>query len=157
MIVSIDVEDQAWQALPDLEALAGDCISAALDGAGVPGQRLEVAVLFTDDASVAEINSEWRGKAKPTNVLSFPTPADMPVPEGEPRPLGDIVLAFGVIGREAEEQGKTLHAHTAHLIVHGTLHLLGYDHETDGEAEEMEALETSILKGLGIPDPYERH
>ena len=85
----------------------------------------------------------------------FPHPPDMPVPEGEPRPLGDIVLAHGVIAREAAEQGKTLRDHTAHLIVHGMLHLLGFDHETDDEAEEMEALETSILKGLGISDPYE--
>ena len=113
-------------------------------------------MLFTDDAAISEINAEWRGKAKPTNVLSFPTPEDMPVPEGEPRALGDIVLAHGVISREAAEQGKTLHDHTAHLIVHGTLHLLGFDHESDADAEEMEALETRILKGLGISDPYER-
>ena len=104
---------------------------------------------------MAAINAEWRGKDKPTNVLSFPAPRDIPIPAGESRPLGDIVLAYGVIAREAEEQGKTLRAHVAHLMVHGTLHLLGYDHETDVEAEEMEALETSILKGLGITDPYE--
>jgi probable rRNA maturation factor len=79
----------------------------------------------------------------------------MPIPEGEPRPLGDIVLSHGVIAREAAEQGKTLHDHTAHLIVHGVLHLLGFDHETDEEAGEMERLETDILKGLGISDPYE--
>ena len=79
----------------------------------------------------------------------------MPVPEGESRPLGDIALAYGVIAREAAEQGKTLRDHTVHLIVHGTLHLIGYDHETDEEAEEMEQLETGILKGLGVSDPYE--
>lgn len=157
MNVSIDVEDQAWQALTGLERLTLECVSAALEGAQVRDQHLEIAVLFTDDGSVATLNAEWRGKDKPTNVLSFPTPEDMPVPAGEPRPLGDIVLANGVVTREAEEQGKTLHDHTAHLIVHGTLHLLGYDHETDGEAEEMETLETRILKGLGIPDPYERN
>ena len=97
----------------------------------------------------------WRGQGKPTNVLSFPTPADLPVPQGEARPLGDIVLARGVIAREAIEQGKTLRDHTVHLIVHGTLHLLGFDHEADDDALEMEALEMSILKGLGISDPYE--
>jgi probable rRNA maturation factor len=81
----------------------------------------------------------------------------MPLPEDEIRPLGDIVLAFGVSAREAEDQGKTLQDHAAHLIVHGTLHLLGYDHETDAEADAMERLETGILNGLGIRDPYERH
>ena len=118
-------------------------------------RRSEIALLFTSDDAIAEINAEWRGKDKPTNVLSFPAPADMPVPEGEPRPLGDIVLAHGVIAREAAEQGKTLRDHTTHLIVHGVLHLLGFDHEDDAEADEMEALEASILKGLGISNPYE--
>lgn len=157
MTVSIEVEDDAWAAEPGLEELARSAVQAAFVGAALKDPACEVAVLFTDDAAIAEINAEWRGKDKPTNVLSFPTPDDMPVPEGEPRLLGDIVLAHGVIAREAEEQGKTLRDHTAHLIVHGTLHLLGYDHEADDEAEEMEALETRILKGLGISDPYERH
>ena len=156
MTVSIEVEDESWLALAGLEALARTAVAAALAGAEEEG-ACEVALLFTDDASIAEINAEWRGKDKPTNVLSFPTPDDMPVPEGEAYPLGDIVLAHGVITREAEEQGKTLQDHTTHLIVHGVLHLLGYDHESDGEAEEMERLEADILKGLGISDPYERH
>ena len=156
MTVSIEVEDQAWPALSGLDALAHAAIEAALAGAEIAGTDCEVAVLFTDDDSITTINAEWRGKGKPTNVLSFPTPVDLPVPDGEPRPLGDIVLAHGVIAREALEQSKTLHDHTTHLIVHGTLHLLGYDHETDNEAEEMEALERRILKGLGISDPYER-
>ena len=157
MTVSIDVEDEAWSAEPGLETLARAAVAAALEGAAWEEDDCDVAVLFTDDASIAEINAEWRGKDKPTNVLSFPTPDDMPVPEGEARPLGDIVLAHGVITREAVEQGKTLREHTTHLIVHGTLHLLGYDHDSDDEAEQMEALETRILKGLGISDPYERY
>ena len=154
MNVSIEVEDESWLALAGLDALAQKAVDAALAGASVkePG---EVALLFTDDSAIAEINAEWRGKDKPTNVLSFPAP-DMPVPEGEARHLGDIVLAHGVIAREAAEQVKTLHDHTAHLIVHGVLHLLGYDHETDAEAEEMERLEAAILNRLGIADPYER-
>lgn len=156
MTVSIEVEDEAWASLARLEELAQSAVESALAGAGQDAAECAVAVLFTDDEAISEINAEWRGKAKPTNVLSFPTPDDMPVPEGEPRALGDIVLAHGVISREAAEQGKTLHDHTAHLIVHGTLHLLGFDHESDIEAEEMEALETRILKGLGISDPYER-
>ena len=155
MTVSIEVEDESWLALAGLDLLARKAVDAALAGAGVtePG---EIALLFTDDNSIAEINAEWRGKDKPTNVLSFPSP-DMPLPEGEVRHLGDIVLAHGVIVGEAGEQGKTLRDHTAHLIVHGVLHLLGYDHETDAEAEEMERLEAAILNGIGIADPYERH
>jgi probable rRNA maturation factor len=157
MTVSIEVEDEAWAAEPGLDELTRNAVRAALQGAEVENRHCAVAVLFTDDAAIAEINAEWRGKDSPTNVLSFPTSANALVPDGEPRPLGDIVLAHGVIAREAAEQGKTLRDHTAHLMVHGTLHLLGYDHESDDEAEEMEALETRILKGLGISDPYERH
>lgn len=153
MTVSIEVEHEAWLALAGLDALARRAVAAALAGAGDKSGG-EVALLFTDDAAIADINLEWRGKNKPTNVLSFPAP-DMPVPDGEFHPLGDIVLAHGVIAREAAEQGKTLHDHTAHLIVHGVLHLLGFDHEDGEEAEAMERLEADILKGLGISDPYE--
>jgi len=155
MTVSVEVEDQAWQVLPGIDELARSAVTAALADAGHADPEYDIAVLFTSDDEIAAINAEWRGKNKPTNVLSFQTPEDMPVPAGEPRSLGDIVLAHGVIAGEAVEQGKTLRDHTTHLIVHGTLHLLGYDHEADGEAEEMEALETRILKGLGISNPYE--
>lgn len=155
MTVFFECEVASWAELPGLEKLTRTAVEAALAGASPPATSGDVAVLFTDDRAIAEINAEWRGKDKPTNVLSFPTPEDMPLPEGEARQLGDIVLAFGVIAREAAEQGKTLHDHTVHLIVHGTLHLLGYDHENDSEAAEMEALERHILKGLGISDPYE--
>lgn len=156
MTVSIDVEDESWRELPGLEELAHKAVEAALAGAGKPCRDGEVALLFTSDPAIAALNAEWRGKEGPTNVLSFPAAPDMPVPAGELRPLGDIVLAHGVIAREAREQGKTLHTHTSHLIVHGVLHLLGYDHEKEEEALDMERLETGILKGLGIPDPYER-
>lgn len=156
MSVSIDVEDEAWAALPGLEELAHKAVDAAVKGADPTLTNWHVDVLFASDEAISAINSEWRGKEKPTNVLSFPVPEDMPFPADEPRPLGDLVMAYGVVSREAEVQGKSLRDHTTHLMVHGTLHLLGYDHETDGEAEEMEALETCILKGLGISDPYER-
>lgn len=155
MTVSVEVEDQAWQVLPGLDELLRSAVAAALAADGHADVDCEIAVLFTDDDAIAAINAEWRGMDKPTNVLSFPTPDDMPVPAGEARLLGDIVLAHGVIAREAVEQGKTLRDHVTHLIVHGTLHLLGYDHESDREAEEMEALETRILKGLGVSNPYE--
>lgn len=155
MTISIEIEDEAWQALPGLDHIARMAVTSALASAGADGRESEVALLFTNDESIAAINADWRGKNTPTNVLSFPAAPDMPMPDGEPRPLGDIVLSHGVIAQEATEQGKTLHDHTAHLIVHGVLHLLGFDHETDAEAIEMERLETSILKRLGISNPYE--
>ena len=154
MSITIEVEDDAWLRLPGLEAMTQTAVGAALEAAGLV--EADVYVLFTDDRSIADMNAEWRGQGKATNVLSFPAPEDMPLPAGEPRPLGDIVLAFGVVSREAEEQCKTLHDHAAHLIVHGALHLLGHDHEDEGQAAAMEQLEIDILKGLGISNPYER-
>ncbi|WP_243404062.1 rRNA maturation RNase YbeY [Zavarzinia aquatilis] len=151
-------------ALPDLRKLlppaaraafaAGAARCAALSGATGPA---EIAITLSDDAEVRDLNRDWRGKDKPTNVLSFPglegAMAALLPPEA-PRPLGDIILAFETCRVEAEEQGKPLADHARHLVVHGVLHLLGYDHEEDAEAEEMEALETMVLAGLGIPDPY---
>jgi probable rRNA maturation factor len=118
-----------------------------------PNAPVEVSLLFTDDAAMAEINGEWRGKPAPTNVLSFPafpvTPGAMPGPM-----LGDIVLARETIEREAAEIGKPVEAHVAHLLVHGFLHLFGYDHVETADAEKMEGLETRILAELGLSDPY---
>ena len=114
------------------------------------GKGLEgLVVLLTDDAAVRDLNARFRGKDAPTNVLSFPAPAN---PEGH---LGDVALAFGVCTREAAEQGKALGRHLQHLVVHGVLHLLGYDHMSDDEAEAMEGLERIVLAGLGAPDPYQ--
>jgi probable rRNA maturation factor len=150
-MIEVEIEETAWtSALPDASAVAQRAGQAALDeiepanGAEEPG----VAVLLTSDEAMAELNQRFRGKAGPTNVLSFPASAN---PENH---LGDVALAHGVCAREAAEQGKTLDQHLAHLVAHGVLHLLGYDHETDHEAEAMEALERSILESLGVPDPY---
>ncbi len=107
-----------------------------------------VTVLLTGDDEVAELNEQFRHKAGPTNVLSFPAP---PNPENH---LGDIALAHGVCACEAAAQGKSLADHLRHLTVHGVLHLAGYDHQTDDEAEAMEALERRVLAGLGVADPY---
>lgn len=107
----------------------------------------QVAVVLMDDATIAEINHQFRSKNKPTNVLSFPS--------DEAGELGDILLAYETIAREAAEQGKSLKAHITHLLVHGTLHLLGYDHETDEDANIMESLEIAICSQLGIDNPYE--
>jgi probable rRNA maturation factor len=157
MTVSIAADDSGWDAVPNLVVMARHAANAALEAAYRGPRPASLAILFTGDAAMAELNRQWRGKAKPTNVLSFPAPAGLPVAQGEPRPLGDIVLAFGTVAREAEEQDKPLPHHATHLIVHGVLHLLGHDHETEGQAEDMEALERLILNDLGIEDPYERH
>jgi probable rRNA maturation factor len=150
-MIEVEIEDDAWtSALASAAEVAERAGAAVLDeiapaeGGDEPG----VAVLLTSDEAVAELNQRFRGKAGPTNVLSFPASAN---PENH---LGDVALAHGVCAREAAEQGKSLEQHLAHLVVHGVLHLLGYDHETDGEAEAMEALERSILESLGVPDPY---
>jgi len=112
------------------------------------GRSWNVTILLTDDAAVRELNVNFRGKDAATNVLSFPAPTN---PENH---LGDVALAFGVCAREAAEQGKPLAHHLQHLTVHGVLHLLGYDHMRDDEAEAMEGLERAVLAGLGVPDPY---
>lgn len=148
-MIDIEVEDSAWtDALPDAERLAFNAADAAAwyfpDRREVPG----ITILLTDDESVRELNARFREKDAPTNVLSFPAP---PNPEDH---LGDVALAYGVCAREAAEQGKPLAHHLQHLTVHGVLHLLGYDHIGDDEAEAMEGLERAVLAGLGIPDPY---
>lgn len=143
-MIDIEVEDPAWTAaLADAEALVRTAAEAALK-ARADG----VTLLLTDDESVRELNAQFRGKDAATNVLSFPAP---PNPENH---LGDVALAYGVCAREAREQGKPLAHHLQHLTVHGVLHLLGYDHIGDDEAEAMEGLERAVLAGLGIPDPY---
>lgn len=121
---------------------------------------IEIAVRLTDDAEVHQLNSQYRGKDKPTNVLSFPMiepdlieALTQNSDDGEVI-LGDIVLAHGVCAAEAEEKGFTVEQHATHLIVHGVLHLLGYDHQGDSEAEAMESMERAALETLGIPDPY---
>lgn len=156
MSLAIDVEEAGWNAIPGLEALARRAAAATFAAAGVAADDYQTALLFAGDEDVRALNRQWRGKDCATNVLSFPAPRGLAVPEGEAPPLGDIVLALGVVSREAAEQGKPLPDHAAHLMIHGLLHLLGHDHETEAEAAAMERLETEILKGMGIPAPYER-
>ena len=150
--IELAVETEGWAALGDAEALAREAVEAALAVAGHAGEDLSLSLLLADDGAVRRLNRTFRGKDKPTNVLSFPASA----PPGIPGPcsLGDIALAFETVAREAESEGKTLADHARHLIVHGTLHLLGYDHETDAEAERMETLEVKALARLGVADPY---
>ncbi|MDX7992899.1 rRNA maturation RNase YbeY [Xenorhabdus littoralis] len=111
----------------------------------------EVTIRLVDEAEIHDLNLTYRGKDKPTNVLSFPFEAP---PEVELSLLGDLIICRQVVEKEAEEQQKTAEEHWAHMVVHGSLHLLGYDHIEDDEAEEMESLETEILEKMGYPDPY---
>jgi len=146
-VIDIEIEDPAWAAaLPDAEALALAAAEAALLQEGADGEG--VVLLLTDDAAVQDLNARFRGKDAATNVLSFPAPPNLE------RHLGDVALAFGVCAREADEQNKPLAHHLQHLVAHGVLHLLGYDHMSDDEAEAMEGLERVVLAGLGVPDPY---
>lgn len=151
--IDIAVDSERWSALGGIEPLARRAAEAALAiDPRAPAEDVELSLLLAGDAAVEELNRAWRGKEGPTNVLSFPANPAPGVPG--PRPLGDIALAFETVAREAEADGKTLADHAAHLIVHGVLHLLGYDHETDAEAEIMEALEIRALARLGIANPY---
>jgi probable rRNA maturation factor len=160
-LVELDVSlrDAAWTDLcPGAETLAETAARAALTDAVPAGETpLVVGIILADDAEQRQLNRTYRGIDRPTNVLSFAL-ADGAPPEsrlaGAPLLLGDVVLAFETVAREAVEQGKPLAAHLQHLVVHGVLHLLGFDHENDTEAAKMEALEVEILQRLGVPDPY---
>ena len=149
MVPDIAIESDLWRAEPEAEA----CVRGALEAAArrVPGDG-EVSVLLSDDEMVRVLNRQWRGFDKPTNVLSFP--ATTPTSGDVPPMLGDIAIAYETLAREAAEEGKPVLHHLAHLVVHGYLHLMGYDHQSESEAEAMEALERDVLLGLRIPDPY---
>jgi probable rRNA maturation factor len=146
LTIDVRVADRGWQALlgPDAEAFVARVLKAAGRQCGRAG---EVAVLLTDDAEMRTLNRTWKSKDKPTNVLSFPAPEGF-------GSLGDIALGLETIRAEAETQSKTLEDHTAHLLVHGYLHLLGMDHIHDDDAQAMEARERAILADLGVADPY---
>ncbi len=152
-----------WQeAIPDIEGLCRRAAMATINTAAkddLKNQAIEVGFLLTDDEAVQELNRDYRGKDKPTNVLSFASQDgdDMAQPEDAPIILGDIVMAFETVVLESEEENKTIANHFCHLVVHGMLHLLGFDHQNDREAFEMESLESTILIELGIPDPYGDH
>ncbi|MGJ8621386.1 MAG: rRNA maturation RNase YbeY [Yoonia sp.] len=160
MTVDCVIEDNRWGDLEDLAQIATDATLARL---GLEPSVFEISILACDDARIATLNADFRGKAAPTNVLSWPSderapaiPGEMPSPP-EPGPdseLGDIAIAYDTCAREAAEAGRSLNDHTLHLLIHGTLHLLGFDHERDRDATLMEGLETEILGKLGLPDPY---
>jgi probable rRNA maturation factor len=160
LTVDVLITSSAWKVLPQAVEVVQRSIAAA--AAANPEPRLrnaELSVLLCDDATIAALNGRWRGQEKPTNVLSFPAlpPDGARPPDRIPSdkiPLGDIAIAGETLVREANASGKTVPAHLAHLVVHGFLHLVGYDHETDDEAEEMERLERDILARISVADPY---
>ena len=164
--IAVVARDPRWRSVaPGAEALArraaeavfrhlAGCSDLGRPGLGGP---LETAVVLADDALLRDLNRTYRGQDRPTNVLSFGDSEAMKVPgevPGGPKLLGDVVLARETLVREAAEQGKPLDHHLTHLVVHGVLHLLGYDHDAEPRAGEMETLEVAILADLGIADPY---
>ena len=177
--VQISVDDGEWPDRRKLRTIAGSALKAAAKALaeadeplprsvsasqGVSGEASELSIVFTNDAAMRELNKKWRGKDSPTNVLSFPQlAAPRPAGSGGRKPglsresaqlLGDVILSAETVTREAALASKPLVDHMAHLIIHGYLHLLGFDHEEEGDAEKMEQLERVALRELGIPDPY---
>jgi probable rRNA maturation factor len=156
-ITEVLVVADAWQNEPDAETAIQRAIAVAAEMVDADTGGAELAVMLTDDTGIRTLNNNWRGIDKPTNVLSFP--ALQPTGEARsdddaPRMLGDIAIAYETTRREADDEQKQFDHHLAHLAVHGFLHLIGYDHEKDQDADTMETLETEILMQLGIPDPY---
>ena len=161
--VAIDA-DEEWDSSRSWEQLVRRAAEAAVAESAFPqlastSRPVEISVLLTGDDRVRELNAEYRGKHLPTNVLSFPmvSPDDLHDAnvDGPEILLGDIILARGVCEREAADKGRTVEQHATHLLIHGTLHLLGYDHHEDAQAADMEAREVRALARLGIADPYE--
>ena len=164
-LVETMIEDSRWDAF-GLAPLAERAARAALSGAGLPVEGFSVSLMGCDDARIAVLNADFRGKPQPTNVLSWPSEdraaefvgeePERPEPgePEDPESLGDIAIAWETCAREAEEQGKPMADHVTHLIVHGVLHLLGYDHIEEEDAALMEGLEVRVLASLGVSDPY---
>src|SRR5262245_26705738 len=151
----IDIQTQStlWEAQPMAAQIVHDAVMAAASELSTAGG--EVSIVLTDDSAIARLNREWRGMDKPTNVVSFPATDQRT--GGGARLLGDIVIAYQTLERECEGENREFLHHLAHLAIHGFLHLNGYDHQTDTQADEMEALESKIMSRLNLPDPYLEH
>lgn len=157
--VAIAMPCREWlSAVPAVRRVCRRAAVAALAAAETSLAESELSMMLTDDATIADLNRRYRGRDAPTDVLSFSNPdlkpGTPPSAGAAPALLGDVVVAFETASADAAEDGKSLSDHLAHLVVHGVLHLLGYDHEDDGDARSMEALEVAVLAGLGIENPY---
>ncbi len=168
-LVELVIEEPAWtEALPEIEALADTAARLALEASGLDPERWSICVLACDDVRIARLNGEFRGKPAATNVLSWPAfqltpgrPGELPPPPpqgvaGQRRILGDVAIALQTTRREAGASATPLKDHVIHLILHGCLHLLGFDHEAQADAETMEGIETRALARIGVADPYMR-
>ena len=155
-ITEVIVVADGWHSEPDAEAIIQRAVATAAETVNAGLGEAELAVMLTDDSGIRTLNLNWRGIDKPTNVLSFPAlpPTGAGGPDDAPRMLGDIAIAYETTRREADDEQKPFDHHLSHLAIHGFLHLIGYDHETDNDAEAMETLEAEILAQLGIPDPF---
>jgi probable rRNA maturation factor len=156
-VTEVLIVADAWKSEPEADAVIQRAVAVAAEMADADTADAELAVMLTDDAGIRTLNSNWRGIDKPTNVLSFPAlrpPTGVSGADDIPPMLGDNAIAYETARREADDEQKPFDHHLSHLTIHGFLHLVGYDHETDDEAEAMEALEVEILAQLGIPDPY---
>ena len=148
--IHIQVQSPLWSAQPLASQTVREAVDAAVGALSTAGG--EVSILLTDDSEIARLNRDWRGIDKSTNVLSFPASGHR-AGQGE-KLLGDIVIAYETLERESRDETRDFLHHLAHLAVHGFLHLIGFDHETDAQAEEMEELESRIMMRLNMPDPY---
>jgi probable rRNA maturation factor len=150
--LQIDIQAQSllWDAQPLAAQTVREAIGAAASALSTAGG--EVSIVLTNDSAIRDLNRDWRGIDRPTNVLSFP--ASGQTAGGDARLLGDIVIAYETVERECDDENRIFLHHLAHLAVHGFLHLIGYDHQTDVQAEEMEGLESKIMMRLNLPDPY---
>ncbi|HME85717.1 MAG TPA: rRNA maturation RNase YbeY [Roseiarcus sp.] len=153
LTIEISIPSSLWRGLPRARTIARKTMAACIDEVEIsPREGASVSLCLSDDARVRELNARWRGLDKLTNVLAFPAARAGGL--GEAPVLGDIALAYETVAREAETSGVPLADHYCHLVAHGFLHLMGYDHQTDDEAGRMEAIETRILARLGVADPY---
>jgi probable rRNA maturation factor len=149
MAISVKIDHRAWRSSRSPERLARRAARAALNVAGLSTLDSDLSITFASDAAMTKLNHMWRGRNAPTNVLSFATPR-----RHRGNFIGDVVLGSDVVKKEAASQGKNLSSHAAHLVVHGVLHLLGYDHNEGSAARKMERMEIRALKSLGIANPY---
>lgn len=157
--IDVAIQDPAWEDITGIDGLVSTTVRTALSMAKMPkkidGKKLEISFMLANDELTHVLNREYREKDKPTNILTFAALDDEHAPLGpDVVSLGDVVLSYQTIEREAKEQGRFLRDHITHLVVHGTLHLLGYDHIEDNQATDMETLEIRILEKLGVQNPY---